>query len=540
MYQDFFRLKEPPFSIAPDPRFLYMSARHREAIAHLLYGVGGDGGFVLLTGEIGTGKTTLCRRLLEQINTVCDVAIILNPKLSVEELLETVCNEFHIPLPQGRRVGVKVLVDAINFHLLDANARGRRAVLIIDEAQNLQPEVLEQLRLLTNLETNTRKLLQIILIGQPELGDMLERWQLRQVAQRVVARYHLTHLTRDEVATYVNHRLRVAGGQAELFPPALIGQLYRYTRGVPRLINLVCDRALLGTYVQGKSQVTRQTLRQAKREVIGIAAGQPLWRRYGRQLVMIAGLGAGAVVVANSSPFWPTPEPASATARLPAMALRAPEQAGATEQFDGLLWPADAASREDSEKLAVREFLGLYGVERAADASGGVCDAAAANHMRCFRGIGGLADLRRFNQPAILKLESGRGNSSYYGVLLGLDDQGATLSLAGERLRVHLGDLARAWSGHYILLWLEPPGYNAPLALGSRGPAVAQLRRDLARLQGSPSEGPPWFDEDLLQQVKKFQLAEGIAPDGIVGALTMTRINMQLDDSAPRLNAARR
>ncbi|HEY5293778.1 MAG TPA: AAA family ATPase, partial [Burkholderiales bacterium] len=266
MYQHYFGLAEAPFSIAPDPRYLYLSQRHQEALAHLLYGVNGDGGFVLLTGEVGAGKTTVCRCLLQQIPASCDVAYIFNPKLTVEELLSTICVEFGIACPIGN-ASIKVFVDCINAYLLDAHAKGRHTVLIIDEAQNLSADVLEQMRLLTNLETNERKLLQIILLGQPELALMLERPELRQLSQRIVARYHLGPLTKPEVAAYVRHRLEISGAQRQLFPAALMGRVYRLSGGVPRVINVLCDRSLLGTYVQGKERVDRATLAQAAREV---------------------------------------------------------------------------------------------------------------------------------------------------------------------------------------------------------------------------------------------------------------------------------
>ncbi len=284
----YFGLAEAPFSIAPDPRYLYMSQRHQEALAHLLYGVNGDGGFVLLTGEVGAGKTTVCRCLLEQIPDSCDVAYIFNPKLTVEELLSTICVEFGIACPPGN-TSIKVFVDCINAYLLDAHARGRHTVLIIDEAQNLSADVLEQMRLLTNLETNQRKLLQIILLGQPELAAMLERPELRQLAQRIVARYHLGPLTKPEVAAYVRHRLEVSGAQRQLFPAGLMGRLYRLSGGVPRVINVLCDRALLGAYVQGKERVDRATLAQAAREVFHQAQRRSLVRPLLMVLILCAG-----------------------------------------------------------------------------------------------------------------------------------------------------------------------------------------------------------------------------------------------------------
>src|SRR5471032_220009 len=284
MYTQFFNLKQSPFSIAPDPRYLFMSERHREALAHLLYGVGSGGGFVLLTGEICAGKTTVCRCFMEQIPDNCKLAYIFNPKLSVEELLLSICDEFGIapaPAAAGGAASVKSYVDAINGYLLESHARSQNNVLIIDEAQNLSAEVLEQLRLLTNLETSERKLLQIILIGQPELRAMLARPELEQLAQRVISRYHLGSLTPAETGAYIAHRLAVAGATAMApFPPRLIAQVHQLTKGVPRRINLLCDRALLGAYVENSPVVTRTILRRAAAEVfVGQGALTPALKR---------------------------------------------------------------------------------------------------------------------------------------------------------------------------------------------------------------------------------------------------------------------
>src|SRR6056297_188371 len=252
MYLEHFGLLESPFSIAPDPGYLYMSERHREALAHLLYGLKTDGGFVLLTGEVGTGKTTICRSLLDQIPDHVDLAYVFNPKVTATELLETICDELQIERPTT--ASVKALVDLLNQHLLDNHARERKTVLLIDEAQNLSAEVLEQLRLLTNLETSRRKLLQIILLGQPELRDLINRPQMSQLAQRVTARYHLKPLEKHDIAAYVAHRLKVAGCDRPLFTSGAIRRISCLSRGVPRLINLLCDRALLGALTQQKAR----------------------------------------------------------------------------------------------------------------------------------------------------------------------------------------------------------------------------------------------------------------------------------------------
>jgi general secretion pathway protein A len=297
MYQQYFGFIKPPFSIAPDPHNVYMSLQHREALAHLLFGVTAGGGFVLLTGEIGTGKTTMCRCLLEQLPPTCDVAFIFNPKLTALDLLLTICDELHIELGAAVK-STKTLVDCINAHLLAAHANGRNTLLIIDEAQNLSADVLEQMRLLTNLETNECKLLQIILLGQPELRQKLARPELAQLAQRIIARFHLGPLSKSDLASYVSHRMTTAGSQRQLIPRSLLPALFRASHGVPRLVNVVCDRALLGAYVEGKQQVDGKVLAKAVREVRGeesVSTGAWSASRWG---LASAGLACAGLVAA--------------------------------------------------------------------------------------------------------------------------------------------------------------------------------------------------------------------------------------------------
>jgi general secretion pathway protein A len=313
MYASYFGLKHEPFSIAPDPRYLFMSERHREALAHLLYGVRGGGGFVLLSGEIGAGKTTVCRCFLEQIPAGTNVAYVFNPKLSVIELLASVCEEFDVPRPAPppdlQHAGpptVKDLVDPLNAFLLQAHARGENNVLIIDEAQNLSADVLEQLRLLTNLETNERKLLQIILIGQPELRTMLARPELEQLAQRVIARYHLDSLSERESLAYIAHRLSVAGLEGALpFDSKALQRIHQRARGVPRRINLLCDRALLGAYATGKRQVDAAIVDRAAAEVFGRPVAAASKRRRPASVPALAGGAlAGVALLAGAQWAW--------------------------------------------------------------------------------------------------------------------------------------------------------------------------------------------------------------------------------------------
>jgi general secretion pathway protein A len=276
MYEKHFNLTTQPFSIAPDPAFLYLSSAHREALAHLMYGFS-HGGFVLITGEVGTGKTTLLRNLLKTTPPDLDVAFILNPRLTVRELLATLCDELGIPYDPSSTTTVKQYIDLITRHLLETHRQGRSTVMIIDEAQNLSPAVLEQVRLLTNLETDDKKLLRIILIGQPELTALLERQELRQLAQRITARYHLGSLSRPDTYAYVMHRMSRAGGNPHSFSQGALRRLYSISRGTPRVINIVADRALLGAYTEGRRQVTGRIVNRAAREVLGHQPGGKKW-----------------------------------------------------------------------------------------------------------------------------------------------------------------------------------------------------------------------------------------------------------------------
>jgi len=536
MYQHYFGLAEAPFSIAPDPRYLYLSQRHQEALAHLLYGVNGDGGFVLLTGEVGAGKTTVCRCLLQQIPASCDVAYIFNPRLTVEELLSTICVEFGIVYPSGNS-SIKVFVDCINVYLLEAHAKGRHTVLIIDEAQNLAADVLEQMRLLTNLETDQRKLLQIILLGQPELALMLERPELRQLRQRIVARYHLGPLTRAEVAAYVRHRLEVSGAQRQLFPARLMGRLYRLSGGVPRVINVLCDRALLGAYVQSKERVDAATLAQAAREVFH----QPAARR-GLLRVLAAGVillaGAALAVVywkEQGEPRSVAVQPSIAAPVAAATPVRAVHVDAKPEAVlpDALEWPADEPLG-DSRALAYAALFRAWG----ADYQGGdACRQAEGLGLRCRTARGGLDELRELNRPAVLLLRDAQGRE-FHATLSALDDKTADFALGAQTRTVAIGALAAQWSGQYTLLWRMPPDARENIRSGERGPAVAWLSRQLAQAQGRAAEpsDDPLFDQVLLRQVKQFQLAEGLIPDGVVGTQTLMRLAGVADKTAPKLS----
>ncbi len=306
MYTKYFGLKEKPFSIAPDPRYLYMSELHREALAHLLYGISGDGCFILLTGDVGTGKTTVCRCLLAQLPENTDVALIVNPRLSALELLETVCDEFKIPIEENEK-SLKTYIDKLNVYLLAAHAKGRNVALLIDEAQNLSLDLLEQLRLLTNLETDQKKLLKIVLLGQTELREILNREDAAQINQRITSRYHLLPLDKENTANYINHRLGVAGEANLIFSKSALESVYEHSCGIPRLINVLCDRSLLGTYVEEKYLVSKGVVKKAAREVLGGVERKKTGQQKGQQtliivlLVLLFLMGVGTVSYYSAS-----------------------------------------------------------------------------------------------------------------------------------------------------------------------------------------------------------------------------------------------
>ena len=567
MYAPFFGLSQDPFSIAPDPHYLFMSGRHREALAHLLYGLDGGGGFVVLTGEIGTGKTTVCRCFLEQVPAHCNVAYIVNPRLTAAELVQTVCEDFGVVAP-GTVMGgetVRHWTGLLNQFLLQAHAAGRNCVLIIDEAQQLSAEVLEQLRLLTNLETNERKLLQIVLIGQPELRDMLARPELEQLAQRVIARFHLDALSAEESTQYITHRLAVAGWSGPLpFDRAALRDIHRLARGVPRRINLLCGRALLGAYASGQRVVGRATVARAAREVFGAHPASPPPQKH--KAAWLGGLAGAAAVgvlgavawVALGQPGWHaepvaaalavTPLPASAapspvapqqaaSAAVPAAPAEPPPAALAVPTLDATGLAAVWADLPRNESSAWQTLGTLWGAP--ADESGDPCKAWAARDLQCFKAQRtSLAMLRQLDRPGLLTLVSPEGRSAY-AVLTGLNADYATLELNGVPHRVRVDTLAQWWRGDFATLWRSPPGYpGARQAVNS--PVVAEWL--VARLDSLPTatpaasarEGAP----DLKARLYQFQLAQGLIPDGRAGPMTFMQLNRAAGLAEPRLRSA--
>lgn len=545
MYSQHLGLSQEPFSIAPDPRFMFMSERHREALAHLLYGVSshggqaGSGGFVLLTGEIGTGKTTVCRCFLEQVPAQSHVAYIFNPKLSVIELLQSICQEFHLDVAKAGKPepSAKDCIDALNAFLLQSHAAGQSCVLIIDEAQNLETAVLEQLRLLTNLETNERKLLQIVLIGQPELRDMLARPELEQLAQRVIARFHLQALSETQTQHYIAHRLTVAGNHGQVqFEPDALKRIYALSQGVPRRINLLCDRALLGAWANGLQSVSRAVIEKAASEVFGtdnrpVQRVRPAVMMMGIVLTVLAGYGswwawqtwqrAPAALAVNKTPKAESAGPATPAASTPASA--------AAIDTAGLL----AAGQPDLNQ-AWRALAALWGLTLSTE---NACEDPALAPWQCFRTSRlSLVQLRQLDRPGLIGLQEG-SKSPVFALLIGLNAHSALLELKGQRYRIGQLALAQLWRGDFATLWQAPSGYRPDWPEGAGGPAIEALAQGLAQLEGraEDSSSGAKLDSALRERVRNFQRTLGLVPDGQPGPLTFMQLARATEAKRPRL-----
>jgi general secretion pathway protein A len=543
MYLSFFGLNEKPFAITPDPRYLYLSERHAEALAHLLYGINEAGGFVQLTGEVGTGKTTIVRSLLAQTPKNAEIALILNPRMTASEFLLTICEEIGIGVPDASMESLKDLVDILSHYLLKAHASGRRVVLVVDEAQNLAPAVLEQVRLLTNLETNTQKLLQIILIGQPELRELLGRNELRQLAQRITGRYHLHPLSRDETAAYVRHRLRVAGSTNDIFSGTALNEIYRLSVGVPRVINVICDRALLGAYSMDRHRVTATLVRNAASEVFGkqIAPYWLPWAAAGSTAVVLL---SATVALWNSHPWRAKSIPASggggaiahAQAQTPPLTTDGKltpvtNTAGGTVAATAVGTIARDPQQSLAELLAKHaddtdtdsaftKLFGLWGIKYV---TGGTdpCTQASQQGLDCLTQRGTLSQLQLYNRPAILLVNDDSGGSHQI-VLTHLDDEHARIELGGAPHEVKIGELLRYWIGDYVMLWRPGTSQVKALSPGMHGADVRWLRESLQHIRGEHSDGPvsDVFDTELGNLVRDFQRQHRLTVDGIAGVQT--------------------
>jgi general secretion pathway protein A len=571
MYTSFFGLNEKPFSITPDPRYLYMSARHTEALAHLVYGITESGGFIQLTGEVGTGKTTLIRGLLQQLPENADFALVLNPQLSRSEFLAVILEELGIP-PVSNPESIKQLHSALNIYLLENHSRGRRTVLIVDEAQNLAIDVLEQIRLLTNLETAQTKLLQITLIGQPELRQVLSRNDLRQLAQRITGRYHLEPLSKKDTSEYIQHRIAVAGGNGAIFSPAACREAFKLSHGVPRIINVICDRALLGAYTQEELVVTPALMRQAAREIYDNGQhNESVWLRWQKPLIasaLVAALLLGgwlgssqrpAQFVSESIPVaetLPTKTlPPASDEQLPDAELAVQQETEQRTAQEDLWEPSeegpksiDAATVDNNTStVSLDEFLlkhkdstntagafstlfSLWGVAYA-PGPGNACDFAKGYNLSCTWQQGSLAQLQALNRPAILTLRDNNGVSHSVSIVK-LSPTIATLEINQEQLDIPVAELSAGWFGSSLLLWqsqIDPDKFLGP---GERSTGVPWLRESMINIRGwNPGEvsDPDYYDDALANEVKEYQRQRRLSVDGLIGAQTQIAINTDLN-----------
>lgn len=560
MYYDFFGFREPPFSIAPDPRYLYLSERHKEALAHLMYGVQGQGGFIVITGEVGTGKTTVSRCFIENAPEHVDIALILNPRLSAQELLSAICDELEIAHEPGATI--KQLVDLINQDLLSAHAAGRHKVLMIDEAQNLSADVLEQLRLLTNLETAEKKLLQIVLLGQPELQQILALPELRQLNQRVTARYHLDAISRRELPAYLKYRLGVAGMRGDIFSLGAINRLYKESQGIPRLINLISDRALLGAYAEGEHEITTAHVKQAAKEVRGggsvpVAGTRDTGR--GTQYLMLA----ASVLVAIMGTVWlmdrwpsvhaPVGDLEAGTEQVGSVERQAEEQEATQETPSVTDIEVTPEAEPGREALATFQFpehrvdapgafrllFGLWDKRYRPADNPIACDYARTVGLGCLERQGTRRSLEFLNRPAMIQLRNEAGETGY-AVLKSLTGDLAEVMLPGGKSReISFSSLEPYWFGEYRVLWRLPEymtgdnfyasGNGEQLWIGAR---MMELADRYARSTTANARVKRMSAE---QQVRWYQEMRGLTVDGIAGAMTVIQINNDLDAPGPRL-----
>lgn len=549
MYYDFFGFREPPFSIAPDPRYLYLSDRHKEALAHLMYGVQGQGGFIVITGEVGTGKTTVCRCFIENAPEHVDIALVLNPRLSARELLSSVCDELEIA--HDPDASIKTLVDNINKDLLKAHAAGRHKVLIIDEAQNLSAEVLEQLRLLTNLETAEKKLLQIVLLGQPELQSILALPELRQLNQRVTARYHLDSIDRDELPAYLQYRLNVAGMRGDIFTAGAVRRLYRESQGIPRLINLISDRALLGAYAEGDHLISTPHVRQAAREVNGGLAARSPRRNFGNRaghLWMVV----ASVIIAIIGTLWlfdrsdgigeatasdgVSPAVSGVIERATASALE-PEEAPVSSAPPA---PTEFVFGQHTQPLG-EAFVALFGLwDKRYQPSGNpiACDYATSVGLACLERQGSRRSLEFIDRPVILQLRDDQGETQQLVVQRLVADVAVIVTPQGQA-RVSFQELEPYWYGEFRVLWRAPEYMTGDGFYGDESGQQlwigARMMELAERLGSNEQEAARVKRMPMQEQVRWYQERRGLNVDGIAGAMTIIQMNNDLAANVPRL-----
>jgi len=543
MYLRYFSLNEAPFSITPDPAFVFLSPRHRDALAHLLYGIGkgGSGGFVQLTGEVGTGKTTLCRCLLEQIPDGTRIALLLNPLITPQELLAAISEELGIDIGESIH-STRLLVDGLNRFLIEAHAKGERVVVVIDEAQNLSPEALEQVRLLTNLETSKEKLLQIVLLGQPELRELLQRQNLRQLAQRITARYHLSPLGPKDTHLYIRHRMQVAGAQRNPFRRGAMKALYQRSQGIPRLINIIADRSLVAAYAKERTEVTTAMVHEAANEV---QLGERQVRRVrwpwlvGAAAVLLIAVVTVALLsrveLPDSNQVLPEKiaiEPPSGQEQVPDLVVEQTLAKPATTHSEDpkLSTSLDPAWLGAHQAEVWQGLADLWNDSGAAIAIQTACDGDSSLGYACLHNQGSWSKIKRLELPVVLVLQ---GESRSYVLLRGIDNDRLLLGGTERSVTVSREAIDAQWLGAYIVVWPQAVSWPSVVSRGDNGPAVVTILAMATRVD-MPYRGGNAFDTGFESWLKAFQLRNGLEADGIVGRNTLLHL-MTASIEEPRL-----
>ena len=565
IYLQYFALKREPFSIVPDPGFLYPSIYHRQAVAHLKYGLDREGGFILLTGEVGTGKTTLTRTMIKRIPPHVRVAYILNSKLNATDVLASICDELDIQLPADNELSfTKKCIDALNQNLLAAHAEGKKTLIVIEEAQNLTPEVLETLRLLSNLETSTQKLLHILLVGQPELLEILAQKELRQLNQRVVSRFHLSPLDKDDLSNYINHRLHKAGAKRAIFEPASIAALFRLTGGVPRLINLVCHQALVAAYASGKKTVSAKLVRQAAAEILSekkSAANKKTWLTVAAVLIIGTAVVAATLRYVDLFPaLVATPQASVAqlepvdvdTVELELVAepLETPkEETAETSLPIQPITEKPALVVEGSPAPTANPFTSLlaaWGIDSVDVYSEEELSSIADQQQLRMEKISAvnLSFIEKINRPGIVWVLGENGYLKTY-LLSALDAATVTLQNSQGEADMDRERFAANWNGVYLYLWKPPLGYSAPLTVtGNSGNGLQVNPQVIGWLQQQLQVIDPAservisggrYTPAVAQQVLVFQRQQGLVADGILGRETLIRLNQLGGEVIPQL-----
>ena len=552
IYQQYFALNCEPFSIVPDPGFLYPSSQHRQAVAHLKYGLDREGGFVLLTGEVGTGKTTLTRTLLKRMPAHVRVAYVLNSTLEVTDVLASICQELSIDLPKSSKTSLtKNCIDALNSDLINAHAEGKKTLVVIEEAQNLTPEVLEILRLLSNLETATHKLLHILLVGQPELLETLAQKDQRQLNQRVVARFHLLPLAKSDVANYVNHRLHHAGANRAIFESAAMTRLFKLTKGVPRLINLICHHALLAAYATGAKTVSAKLVKNAAKEIFDTQIVEKNSSRKWLVALFIAGFFSLLIAERYDSSQLNNPveeaeiivdvEPVIPEQVQPLIEVVESEEILMEPLMQAVIPVSEPDVTQDSPAVLTNPFADLFAAwsieVEPLFSEEEVFALAEINNL----GAEKLTDaenlqLVAIDRPGIIWIKEDNGRLKSH-LLMALDDESVLLKTDSGDRRESLQWFNERWNGAYLFLWHSPSDIKS-LRLGDKDSIALDWVQ--SQLQLIDSNYLPFitggnYTEVIRNRVLDFQTLQGIRADGVVGRQTIMRLNQLADPNIPRL-----